>query len=111
MNTEGKMGIIAVVGYRPKKGKEKELEALMETHLPILQDEGLATYRESIIMRSEDSSIIEVFEWKSREAIQTAHTNPRVNEMWREYGEVCNFVPVATIPETSNMFAEFKALN
>jgi len=41
------MGRIVLVGYKPKPGKESELEALMKTHLPILREEGLVTDRES----------------------------------------------------------------
>ena len=82
------MGRIVIVGYKPKPGKASELEALMKTHLPVLKEEGLVTDRDSIIMRAEDGTIIEVFEWKSEEAIKAAHGNLKVQEMWQAYSSV-----------------------
>jgi len=105
------MGRIVIVGYKPKEGKEAELEELMKTHLPILRAEGLVSDRESIIMRSEDGTVIEVFEWASKEALETAHTNAKVQEMWQAYSSVCDYVPVSQVAETSSMFSEFTPLN
>ena len=105
------MGRIAVVGYKPKPGKADELEALMATHLPILMEEGLVSARDSIIMRSEDGTIIEVFEWKSIEAIKSAHSNLRVQELWQAYSSVCDYIPVSQVPEISSIFSEFTPLN
>ena len=50
------MGTFTIACYRPKPGKEDELEALTRQHVPI----------------------VEVFEWASDKAIEAAHTNPEV---------------------------------
>jgi quinol monooxygenase YgiN len=105
------MGRIVVVGYKPKPDKESELAALMKTHLPILREEGFLTDRESIVMQSEDGTIIEVFEWKSKGAIESAHTNLKVQEMWQAYSSVCDYVPLSEVPEISSIFSEFTPLN
>lgn len=105
------MGVIAIVGYRPKKGKEDHLKELMKTHVPILREQGLATNRASIVASAGDGTIVEVFEWNSKEAIESAHTNPAVLEMWSEYSEVCDYTPVAELPESADMFMELQALN
>ncbi len=98
-------------GYKPKPGKQDELNELMKTHLPILKKEGLVTDRESIIMQAEDGTVIEVFEWKSKQAIEAAHNNPAVLEMWGKYFEVCDFIPAGQVAEFSEMFSEFTPLN
>ena len=105
------MGRIVVVGYKPKQGKSNELEDLVKTHIPILREEGLVSDRDSIIMRSEDGTIIEVFEWKSEEAIKSAHTNIKVQEMWQAFSSVCDYIPVSQVPEISSIFSEFTPLN
>lgn len=105
------MGRIVIVGYKPKDGKEKELEQLMNTHLPILRAEGLVSDRESIIMRSENGTIIEVFEWISKEALETAHSNAKIQEMWQAYSLVCDYIPVAQVAEISAVFSEFTPIN
>ena len=104
------MGRIVIVAYRPKPGKAADLEALMNSHLSTLKAERLVTDRESILMRAEDGTVIEVFEWRSRESIEVAHTNPVVQSMWRDYAEVCDFVPIARVPEASRLFSEFSPL-
>ena len=101
---------IVMVGYRPKPGKADELRKLMKTHLPILRSEGLVTDRESILMEASDGTIVEVFEWKSQEAIEAAHSNARVQEMWKEYESVCEYVPVGTLSEVRQLFSEFDPL-
>ena len=81
------------------------------SHLPRLQQEGLATERPSIIMKAADGTILEVFEWCSQAAIESAHTNPEVLRMWAEYAEVCDYVPAAEVAEISQLFSGFEPLN
>jgi len=102
------MGQIVIACYKPKEGKDAALKLLMQTHLPRLKAEGLVTDRPSIMMEAADGTIIEVFEWLSAEAIQNAHTNPAVLQMWGEYAEVCDYVPVGSVPEAANLFSGFK---
>jgi len=103
------MGEIVIVGYKPKPGKEAELDALMRTHVQRLRDEGLATARESVLMKSLDGTIVEVFEWVSQEAIDSAHLNSNVVEMWGEYSEVSDYVSLGELPEAQYLFAQFES--
>lgn len=105
------MGRIVIACYKPKPGKEAELDVLMKTHLPILRKEGLATDRKSIIMRASDGTVVEVFEWVSDEAMAAAHENTAVQKMWQAYAEVCDYVPLSTLKETNDLFAAFTPLN
>jgi quinol monooxygenase YgiN len=100
-------GVVAVVAYRPKPGKDKELLELVRNRVPTLRKEGLVTDRVPIIMRSRDGTIVEVSEWKSREAIDAAHKNPNVLAMWEKFFAVCDCVPLKTLPEANDMFAGF----
>ena len=61
-------------------------------------------------MEAGDGTLIEVFEWRSPAAIEAAHTNPRVLAMWERYAQVCDYVPVGTVPEAAELFAEFTPL-
>jgi quinol monooxygenase YgiN len=105
------VGVIVIVGYKPKPGKADALRALMRTHVPRLRDEGLATARMPILMEAKDGTVIEVFEWVSAEAINSAHTNPQVLAMWGEYEEVCEYAPVGTVAESSELFSGFVPLD
>jgi len=100
-------GRIVIVGYKPKAGKEEALHSLMREHLPVLKSQGLVTDRPSIMMEAKDGTIIEVFEWKSRAAIEQAHTNPVVLKMWGKYAEACDYIPIGKIEEAANLFSDF----
>lgn len=104
------MGRIVIVAYKPKPDQGDALKLLMKTHLTILQQLGLATDRESILMEATDGTIIECFEWVSDEAIQNAHSHPEVLKMWALYAEVCDYVPIAEVPEASSLFSSFKPM-
>ena len=101
------MGRIVISCYRAKAGKEKALRALIVDHVPTLRRIGLVTERAPVLMEAKDGTLIEVFEWASPEAIQSAHGHPAVLRMWEEYGKVCDFIPVAQVPEAAQMFSEF----
>lgn len=99
--------VIVIVGYKPKPGKADALREIMRTHVPILREQGLVTGRQSIMMEAKDGTIIEVFEWASQAAIEQAHTNPAVLEMWGKYAEVCDYIPVGQVAEIADLFSSF----
>ena len=103
-------GVIVIVAYRPKPGKERELFELVRSRVPTLRKEGLATDRAPVIMRARDGTIIEVSEWKSQEAIDAAHKNPNVLAMWNKFFAICDCVPLRTLAEAEEMFAGFEPL-
>ena len=108
--SQSETGRIAIVGYKPKPGKSDALKRLAENHVQRLRAEGLVTSRNPIIMEASDGTVIEVFEWKSKAAIEAAHKNPVVQAMWKEYAAVCDYVPVASVEEAKQLFAEFAPL-
>ncbi len=101
-------GVVVIVAYRPKSGKESELIELVRNRVPTLRKEGLATNRVPTIMRACDNTIIEVSEWNSREAIDAAHKNPNVLAMWDRFFAICECVPLKTLAEANEMFAGFE---
>jgi quinol monooxygenase YgiN len=105
------LGIIVIVAYRPKPGKERELLPLVRSRVPTLHKEDLVTGRVPVIMRARDGTIIEVSEWKSREAIDAAHKNPNVLEMWKKFFEICDCVPLNTLDEAKEMFDGFEPVD
>jgi hypothetical protein len=104
--TGGSMGHIVIAAYRPKPGREADLAALARRHTPNLRAWGLATDMPVTLMRAKDGTILEVFEWHTG-AIDKAHSDPRVLEMWGQYAEVCDYIPLNTLAEASDLFATF----
>jgi hypothetical protein len=101
---------IVIACYRPKPGRQDALRELLRTHVARLRGLGLVTARPPIAMEAGDGTCVEVFEWVSAEAIQSAHTNPEVLKMWGEFGQACDYVPLTQVPEAANLFSEFTPL-
>lgn len=98
---------IVIVAYKPKPGHEEALKRLVVSHLPRLRKEGLVTDRDPVLAEAGDGTLIEIFGWKSKEAIEKAHENPEVQKMWAEFDEVSDYIPLANIEEAQNIFSEF----
>jgi quinol monooxygenase YgiN len=104
-------GVCVIVAYRPKSGKEDELLELVRSRMPTLRKKGLVSDRAPTIMRARDGTIVEVSEWKSREAIDAAHKNPNILAMWKKFFDACDCVPLNTLAEASEMFASFEPID
>ena len=98
---------IVIVGYRPKPNCNIALNKLVKAHHSRLQTEALVSDRVPVIAQSTNGDIIEIFGWRSEEAIKMAHSNEAVQKMWTEFAEVCDFIPISEIPEAAELFSEF----
>jgi len=107
---ETAMGRIVIVAYRPKPGKIEALHALAKQHVDFLRGEGLVTDRVPILMTADDGTVLEVFEWTSKAAMESAHGNAKVLELWNRYAEVCDYIPLAEVPEATHLFSGFAPL-
>jgi len=104
------MGRIVIAAYRPRPGREADLERLVRQHHQRLAAEKLVTERVPVLMRARDGTVIEVFERVSAEAIAAAHENRAVQIMWAEFEQVSEHVPLADSTEARRLFAEFEPL-
>lgn len=104
------MGEMVIAAYRPKPGCEAGLLALTAEHIPHLRSLGLVTDRPSLAMRAKDGTVLEVFEWKDG-AIALAHEMPEIHAMWAKYSAVCEYVPLMTLGEAADLFAQFVPLD
>lgn len=101
------MGTVVIVGYKPKPGCEDNLLALVREHVPVLRALDLVSDRKPVIMKNKEGVIVEVFEWRDG-AIEKAHGHPDVQALWERFAAVCDYVPLNTLPEAAEMFAEFE---
>jgi hypothetical protein len=101
------MGRLVIACYRPKPGHEDSLNALVRTHVSTLRGLELVTDRVPVTMRAADGTVVEVFEWVSDDAMAAAHAHPTVLRMWEAFGAVCDFVPIAAVPEAAGLFPAF----
>ena len=102
------MGRMVIALFRPKPGKATDLMACMRDHLPVLRAQALATSRPSVVLRAADGTLLEIFEWVSQAAIDSAHTNPAVLALWDRYAACCDYVTLGDLAEAGVMFPGFE---
>ncbi len=104
------MGRFVIVAYKPKPQMEAQLHAAVKKHIQVLRAENLVSDKAAYVMRAADGTLVEVFEWRDAAAIEAAHKSPAVLALWGEFGAACDFVPLTSLPEAQQMFAEFDAV-
>ena len=102
-----KGSLIVIASYKPKNGKEEGMKEVLRDHIPILKKEDLITDFSPIVLKSKDGYYLEIFEWKSGDAIEKAHHNENVLALWKRFEEVCEYVSLMEIEECKHMFADF----
>ena len=105
------MGRFVITSFRPKAGQQQALLALIDRHWQLLQAENLVTERPRYAMQAADGTVLEVFEWRSAEAVAAAHQHPQVQALWTEFNSVCEYLPLAALAEAKQPFAEFTPLD
>lgn len=96
--------------YRPKEGREAELENSVKLHLGKLLELKLVNEKNSFSGQSTDGTIIEIFEWASSEAKRMAHEHPEVESIWNQIAKICDFPAMKDLPEAHSPFPNFGAL-
>lgn len=106
------MTAIAVIyAVRPKPGRREAVHELLKRHVPTLRAAELITVRPSILLWStRDKAFVESFEWISAEHSRKAESIPAVLDIWGKLAEFAEFVPLASLKETTNTFAHFEPL-
>ena len=98
---------IVMAVYRPHPGHEEDMAALIDKHVPLLRAEGLATDRPTVVVRAEDGTLIEIFEWDTSDSPIAAHEIPSIQAIWGAMEEIADFVTLADVPESADRFASF----
>ena len=79
--------------YRVIAEREGEFRKLLERHWPTLRKLDLVTDEVSVIYRSVDDagrpSFLEIFHWKSGDAVRLAHDHPDVQAVWEPMMPLC----------------------
>lgn len=104
------MGVIVLACYHPHPGQGEELRKLVKNHFPLLRRRQLVTDRQPVVMEAGDGTVLEVFEWKSEEAVRAAHKDPEVGRLWEEFDKVCESIPVDQVEGAGKVFAHFTPL-
>ena len=104
------MGILVICSYKPRPGHEDEARKLMAAHVPLLRKHDLITDRAVVHGEGKDGTLVEIFEWDSREKSVGAPSIPEIGAHWKAMAAVMDFVPLASLSEAQREFAHFTPL-
>ncbi|MWC29741.1 hypothetical protein GON22_16740 [Paenibacillus sp. MMS18-CY102] len=100
----------AIALYRPHPGKEQELRQIVKEHEPALRQEGLIADHPLTRVEAADGTIIEMFEWKSAEAMHQAHKSTVVWPIWERMMAVAEMANLGSLQEANQPFPNFRRL-
>jgi hypothetical protein len=93
--------------YRPHPGRDHEVRRLIDEHVPTLRRLGLATERQSMLLKAGDGTYVEIFEWSSPAAASSAHSHQEVARIWDSMASVADFVSLDALAESHQPFSHF----
>lgn len=102
--------IMSFATYKPKEGKAQELLDIVKRHSAALRELELISNRDTYIAKSEDGTLIEVFEWKDINAVNAAHQHPAIIDLWEKMTLIADFVPMNTLKEGAKPFPGFQII-
>ena len=106
----GKTGVVLAL-YQVARENEKALLRLLPKKRRYFLKAGYATRRAPILLRSRQNPeiFIEIFEWKSQDAVAKAHQDPKVRAIWDEMDKLCKRIGkgLNEVPEFATPFPHF----
>lgn len=105
------MSEIVMAAYKPKAGKESELEALIKKHGPTLLELGLVTNRPALTIKSKDGTYIEIMEWVDADTSAKAHEHPAVAKIWEAMEVISQFRKISDLEEAKTSFSHYKVVD
>jgi hypothetical protein len=105
------MGIVSILLYKPKEGKEEELKKLIKSHVPLLRGLGLITFSQTYIARSVNGTYVEIFEWASPDSVEKAAKHPDIQALREKFMNVCDYQTLSSLEESNEEFPRFNSVN
>ena len=101
-------GEYVICVYRPKKVEGDEFKKSLDEHLDVLDRGGYLASRQHLVLQSEkDGTVLELLEWKSRDAAGRAHNDPNVQKIWGQLSEVAELISLNDLAEAEETFPHF----
>ncbi len=97
--------------YKPHAGKDAEMLTLVKRHYPALRKCELVTDRTPIVSRSENGTIVEVFEWVDEHSHKLAHEHPEIAAIWERMAVIGDMPKLGSLPECAHTFPHFEPVN
>ena len=79
---------LALAAYRPRPEREDDFLVFLHEELALLRRRGHVTERRAPVVRAPKGELLVVLEWSSDHAVDDAHADPDVLEIWDRKAEL-----------------------
>ena len=97
--------------YRPRPGREGELLPHLHEEIAALRARGHITARPAVICRAPDGAYLVVSEWASPTAVDDAHGDESIVEIWRRKDGLAEYLAPADLDGSAAPFASYDVID
>ena len=86
---------LALAAYRPRPEREDDFLVFLHEELALLRRRGHVTERRAPVVRAPKGELLVVLEWSTDHAVDDAHADPDVLEVWDRKAELAEYIAPA----------------
>jgi uncharacterized protein (DUF1684 family) len=98
---------LALAAYRPRPGRENDFLVFLHEELALLRRRGHVTERRAPVVRAPEGELLVVLEWSTDHAVDDAHADPEVLEVWDRKAELVEYIAPAALTGSDTPFARW----
>jgi len=97
--------------YRPRPDREDELLPHLREEIAALRARGHITARRAVICRAPSGAYLVVSEWASPTAVDDAHADASIIEIWRRKDTLAEYLAPADLDGSGVPFASYDVVD
>ena len=101
---------LALAAYRPRPGREDDFLVFLYEELELLRRQGHVTERRAPVVRAPKGELLVVLEWSTDHAVDDAHADPDVLEVWDRKAELAEYIAPAALSGSDIPFARWPVI-
>jgi hypothetical protein len=101
---------LALAAYRPRPEREAAFLVLLHEELALLRRRGHVTERRAPVVRAPEGELLVVIEWSTNHAVDDAHADPEVLEVWDRKAELAEYIAPAALSGSDIPFARWPVI-
>ena len=101
---------LALAAYRPRSEREDDFLVFLHEELALLRRRGHVTERRAPVVRAPKGELLVILEWSTDHAVDDAHADPDVLEVWDRKAELAEYIAPAALSGSDIPFARWPVI-
>jgi hypothetical protein len=98
---------LTLSAYRARPGGDAEVLPHLRAEIATLRERGHITARPAAICRTADGNYLVISEWSTDTAVDDAHADTVITDVWRRKEELLEYLPPAELAGADAPFASY----